>query len=781
MTAYGAWQYSGGNGMRVGMAVSNTAVNTASATVTFTVDIYTDNQYSWPSDAQTLNYSGDLTGSTGYTNSQGPGSTARDTKVYVYTYSTWGSSPGNRTFTATVGDAVNGVTPTVSMTVAIPARPYGIPAPPSAVTLVRDSDTQGTLTWTRNSTAGGPYDSQTIRARIWYENGSYKNWTLWYNTAVVSGAASSFVKTTEYSANNAYMLSIRANNGYGSSAFTDSNPIFMTPNAPTGVSSALNSAGTSITTTWNDAAYFYPGVGSWKIQRSVSGGAFADVGTVATQATRTFTDASPAGGTNRYRVQLVISGGVISSAYTQGNAVPFTPTSPAAPTLLSPNGVSVDFVNNPVTFTWQHNPGLDSSAQTHFTIETSINSGGSWQPMFGATDVASALSTYTLPAGNLSNGVPYLWRVRTEGIVSAGYGANSASATVLGSTRPVVTLSSPGAVTNSFPITAVWAYAQTELSPQAAFQAQLYDSSGTVLLQQVDGFNANVSAAFTYTTVTGTSYMVKVRAQSAAGVWSNFASTTTSFVLIPPAVAIATGIYQPCTGTVLISLEPGTVVPGTSVNAESVTIERRAEGEDWVILGQGILIPTDFLDGLPMTHGLNEYRITALSSAPSTAVGPILQVYGTDGNAEGDPLWVWVSYGDHFEFDLRVHGDVEISEITGRNKANQHFLGREKPVALVGQNTMRSVNVTGALFYDRRCPPPDNENDACTYDSPPAGWRIAGNESEVVCYRDFTGRRLFGTLSDVTVTDRTWPGKAAVSYSVTQVEYTERYVQLVVV
>jgi hypothetical protein len=212
------------------------------------------------------------------------------------------------------------------------------------------------------------------------------------------------------------------------------------------------------------------------------------------------------------------------------------------------------------------------------------------------------------------------------------------------------------------------------------------------------------------------------------------------------------------------------------VATDSVTVERRVDRGEWVTLGFGILVPTDFVDPLPLTNGLNEYRITSASSTGSVSVGPIVQVYGDDGAAFGDPLWTWLSYGDSFENRLRLRGDVATSEKAGRQRTTQHFLGRAKPVAFVGENTDREVSVSGMLTFDRRCPVPDPLT--CVYDSGPQVWRAAGNDAEVVCFRDYTGRRIFGVLSEVTVQDGIWPGHAGVGFSVTEIDFTERYVTL---
>jgi hypothetical protein len=771
---WGEWNGSGGNQMRIGFDISVTGVSSGTPSITWTIDVYTQNQYAYHGNTGHLNYYQDLPlGMTAFTNNEGTSPVYRETKTWTYTYSTFGSSPGHLHLSAEVHDGMNAI-PFVTVTVDIPPRPYDPPAPPSAVVLTRNSDTQVTLNWTRNATTAAPYNNQTVQLRRW--DGATA-WTeaSWASIASVSGTATSYVKNG-LEANHAYQLRIRSENAFASSAWVESNIILMSPAAPSGVTSAMNSTGSAITTTWTDQAYTYPATGTWKIQRSVNGGAFADLGTVAGKTPTSYTD-NTANTTvsNAYRVAAVV--GALLSAYAVAPTVPAA-TPPLAPTLLSPNGSSVDFVNDGAVLTWQHNPGATGVIQTHFTIEKSINAGSTWTALAGATDVASTASSFTLAPGVLSNGVPYLWRVRTEGIVAAGYGPNSAGAAVTGSTKPTVTRTLPTSSTNTYKIIASWVYAQAELYPQAGYQVRLYDSTGTVLLEEINGFDDASSVIFAYAAVSGTSYVVTIAVKSSLGIWSTVSSITTAYVLFPPANVTSSGEYQLCTGTVLLHFAPTAAVVGVTVDIESITLERRTPGSDWVTLATGLLIPTDFLDTLPATHGVNEYRITAVSATPSRATMPLLVVEGADGLNEGDPLWAWVSYGDNFEFDLRVHGELDITETTGRVKAQQYFLGRPKPVALVGQNTRRAVSVGGSLFYDQRCAVP-SAVDLCTYDSPPAAWSEAGITSEVVCYRDFTGRRLFGTLSDISVKDTLWPGMGQVGFSVTEVDFTERYVQLV--
>lgn len=152
MTVYeGAWKYGGGNGMQVVMEVTWSGVNSSSSSVTATVKFYTDNQYAYD-DNQTLDISSNLGSNYSYNNTQGTAQVLRVTRTYTYNYSTWGSSPGNVTFGATVTGTYNGISPTVSATIAIPARPGGPPTVSSATATA--SINQITVSWAASGDPG---------------------------------------------------------------------------------------------------------------------------------------------------------------------------------------------------------------------------------------------------------------------------------------------------------------------------------------------------------------------------------------------------------------------------------------------------------------------------------------------------------------------------------------------------------------------------------------------------------------------------------------------------
>ncbi len=203
----------------------------------------------------------------------------------------------------------------------------------------------------------------------------------------------------------------------------------------------------------------------------------------------------------------------------------------------------------------------------------------------------------------------------------------------------------------------------------------------------------------------------------------------------------------------------------------SVTIQRRLPGSDWVTLVNDLTLPNDFIDILPSTTGLNEYRIIAANTAPAYRTLPIVEVQGTDGQV-GDGLWAFVAYGAAFAKVLRVHGELSIKNTTGLDRGNFPLAGRRWPIGVDGENAHQAIDVSGSLFYDEQCPADDPED--CRHDSPPSDWEDAALTAGLVCYRDYTGRRIFGAISDVD-TEAGYPGMATVGFKVTREDYTEQY------
>lgn len=220
----GAWEYAGGNGMQVAMDVTWSAVNSGSSSVTATVKFYTDNQYTY-SDAQVLNISNNLGSNYSFTNNSGSSEVYRTERTYTYTYSTWGSSPGSVTFSATIEGAYNGVTPTVSAAVAIPARPGG---PPTVSTATATAGIrQATVSWSASGDPG-------ITSYSVYRNNDP-------NQLVYNSTGTSFTDTGRGNGESMYYI-VYANSPAGSGYKLTST--VTTPSLPTTPSSLAANAAT---------------------------------------------------------------------------------------------------------------------------------------------------------------------------------------------------------------------------------------------------------------------------------------------------------------------------------------------------------------------------------------------------------------------------------------------------------------------------------------------------------------------------------------------------------
>lgn len=430
---WGDWEYSGGNGMRVGIEFSWENPAHGDSSVDCSIDIYTQNQFSY-SDSQALNYNSYLANNLeahdgkSFTNSQGSSATLRDSVTYRYNYggSSYGSSPGSRTFTATISGAFNGVTPSASVTTNIPARPYASPAAPTSPSVTRLGDTQQRVNWVNQNTAGEPYSSLTIQRAI--GAGSF------FELAAGIGVTTQYIDSTTV-ANQKYSYKVRSNlTGFASSAYTSAVTVWTAPGTPTITTTLTNITGPPVgkrinwsnTTSYSEyqtvVVAYKDGVDQGAI--AVLSAGVTSFDHLTTHATRPYTT------TNKWKYYtyaqttsgaLIYSGASGWTEETTGTTLP-----PLAPTNLTPNGSTVDptIAQN---LTWTHNPqSPDTSLQSKYALRHRLSGSGSWTNVGPTT---SGTSQYSLPSNTYSSGQSMEWQVATYGTDPA-QGAWSASATV---------------------------------------------------------------------------------------------------------------------------------------------------------------------------------------------------------------------------------------------------------------------------------------------------------------------------------------------------------------
>lgn len=312
---WGGWHYAGNNGMRVGMEDhSGSGVDTNSGSFSWSVNIWTGNQYNY-NDNMTLNHSN---GSTNFNNTQATGtSTMRVTIGRSYGYSTWGSSPGSVATNANVSGAYNGSTPSHSYSTGIPARPYAPPYAPSGVTCTRNSDTAATIS------GSCPADAQRPLTTVHYLRHRFTGST-WYDDGIRYSAYAGSWQDTGLAANNVYRFYMLSENPAGNNgAWIEANQYaWMTPAAPSAVTAVQE--GANVRVRWTNNAYVAAQV-THKIERKVGTGSWVSVATGIAQGTLTWLDTAAGEGPNTYRVATTVSVGPLSSAWTSTAQLPKVP------------------------------------------------------------------------------------------------------------------------------------------------------------------------------------------------------------------------------------------------------------------------------------------------------------------------------------------------------------------------------------------------------------------------------------------------------------------------
>lgn len=418
---WGAYEYSSGLGIRVGIDVDWDPVVHGDATVDATVKIYTQNDGGSYDDSQTLNYGGSIGGSTNFTNNDAGAAVLRATKTYTYTYgvSSYGSTPGNKTFTAALSGAFNGVTPSKSVTSAIPARPFGAPAAPTDAAASRLSDTSTKISWTNNRTIAEPWDNIRIEKSI--NGGAY---SLILDT--VASAATSYA--WDSLADNKYQFRVRAENAIGNSAYDTTLTIYTTPSTPTGCT-RTGTNGTNQDIAWSNNSPGYTEY-STEIWRSINSAAYTLVHTSPTGDVG-WTDTYPAAHPTdrfKYKVRHRTTAGTQGILYSVFSGVTTETTgstsAPNAPTHLAPDNSAT--INPAVinALSWVHNP-TDGTAQTKFEPQWKVQGAGAWTAV---AEVTSAVQSWSPAANTFTDNSIIEWQVRTKG-ADATASAWSATAT----------------------------------------------------------------------------------------------------------------------------------------------------------------------------------------------------------------------------------------------------------------------------------------------------------------------------------------------------------------
>lgn len=554
--------------------------------------------------------------------------------------------------------------------------PPALPAAPTSVSATRVSDTQHTVSWTRNATTAAPYSSQSVQRST--DGGS------WATVATVSGTATSWTDTTT-SADHSYAYRVVATNSAGSATSTASATIYTTPAVP-GTPAAVKS-GANIVLTFTNAARHDAGI---KVYESQNGGAFALLATVATADLTTWTHVAPSAAvTHAYKV-ATYNGALISDQSAASNTVQLA-AAPNAPTGLGPTTVH-DATEN-VTLTWQHNP-VDTSPQSTFQVQHRTAGAGTWTTV---TAVTSATSAWVLPGGTYANPTTVEWQVRTKG-AHADYSPWSATASLPSSARPTGTISSPAdaSVVATSELTVSWAFYDAEGKEQVAWQVDLLDDLGAVV-ESLPGVGDATTATLAATLSDGFAGSARLLVQDADGMWSlaDEVDFTVAYALPPTPVVVAT--WDPDAATVSLAITNPATGAG-EVDADHVNVWRSLDSGAFVLIAEGVPLNTTVTDYSPTVAGDNDYYAVAVSALPSTAQSATVTVTTPEaGDTAGGA--VWISGGADLSVVCKALTNPDVQIDPGAAETVLHrFEGRDAPTLFESPDDSLTLGLEADIF-----------------------------------------------------------------------------------
>lgn len=757
VTKYSGRTGSVGGRTKLVVTMSPSSVKNSTSSVTITAKLYWDSKYRTQDSHNTVKMTGSLGSWTGGSSFNGTSKLLHTMKKTVST-----SYSGSKKITVTGYISNVEASPgshKVTASITIPKRPVSKPKTPTNVNMALLSDNRMKTTWSHSSSTAQPVSSYTVQ----YQRLDGSSWTGWMHSATVKGKS----YTSNPGVNNkSYRRRVRANNSAGSSAWAYSNYVRMQPYAPVNVRAKVQPSGSDIKVTWDFNSPAETTCFKLQLQRRVNGGSWTTVSSSFGQVkskpyTSSYTDTSPGAGSNQYRIKIINNCEGSDSVWSESNTVS-TIVPPKAPTNLSPDGNVVDFTGD-VVFTWTHHDAGDGADQSHYDLRYRAEGETAWTYAPDGGN-ASVKSEHLFEGGELENGVNYEWQVKTQGNTKESYGPWSKSAFVTGWTAPVVAIKegAPPNPLTALPVPLAWTYAQDEGQGQIEWQARLYAlGSGDVfdsILEEKSAESASKSTTFSTAITDGERYGVMVRARSSQGQWSEWSETTFDVELLVPAELRVSLEYNSSTGQMNLNLASDEAVPGETAEIVSVDVERRINGGDWLPIMVNIPFDaeTTLVDNIPGTWAVNEYRVTARTDAPSAGVfGPFRKtVTPYVGNTEN---WLFLNYGETFDFALKMQGDLSLSGSYDRSKETQKLLGRKKPISLLGEQLSREHQVTGTVEYHEECEfplVPDIPDDVVgsAYFDDAKAWNFskvqAGPESRITADAHFRAKR-YGYLMDV--------------------------------
>lgn len=590
------------------------------------------------------------------------------------------------------------------------------PGTPTNVAATRVSDTQATLTWQNNYPSNGAPETNDFEIK--------NNNSGWTSFTTLSATSSATISTAP---NQKLEFHVRAwNSGAGVSAWSASTaPIYTTPGAPTNAT-ATKQANLDIAVAFTEnVAYTEHEHEVW--HGTVSGGTTTwDAAPLATLASgvTSYTHVAPsASQVHVYRVRAKAGSPALYSAYATTSSVQLL-VAPNAPTW----GNNPDYADRAAALdvTWVHN-SVDTSPQSAYELSTSTDGGTTW---VSSGKVASTTSKRTLAASTYAANAAVTMRVRTWGAAttggSDGTGASAWSANdlVTFKTAPTTSVTSPANSSTYTDATLRTNISFTQAEAATFVKAELELKQGATLLETL---TSTIRTGITFKTAVnnGTSYTVRARVQDSNGLWSAWATSTFTVTYQAPVPAVVKTTFLPDSG--MGQLDLTIAAPGTGqAAATTVTITRTIDGvTETVVQDYPVSSALTFLDTTPVVRGTNTYTVTTKSSlgAQKTVTADLVT---------NELRRAYLSKGAGFASVGVFGANLKISEDLSVASDTVQAAGRTKPIGLYGVETSVKLKVDSFIY----------EGLGSTVDQLRTLLLTPGK----ACYRDASGRRVFGSV-----------------------------------
>lgn len=388
---------------------------------------------------------------------------------------------------------------------------------------------------------------------------------------------------------------------------------------------------------------------------------------------------------------------------------------PLPPDMLDPSDGWVMPTTPSVRLSWRHNP-TDTSTQTGYVLEVKDHNSEDWIKL---DPVKSVDSWHDLTKANIDFTLVKTidWRVSTSGVLADVYSEPSKIGTIhvdQVASSQVMKPAKDSTVTS--PVVDV----ECETNATVPFVWRIGLWRGGKLVAQVDGRNVDgtkFSAQFDGLKDT-TQYEIHPYVGSVnllEGIVSTF---TTGFAdVAAPAV---TGEWDSDRGTTYLR------IVNTPAHKSNVEVAR-LDGKVWVPIYHDLPLDAAVTDYTPPVLEKLQYRVTVKDEAGNVSYGyatVIPRIRNVYLSSRDGQIWACLKWNPEH---TRTSGLANMQE--------QYFLGRSRPVLMTGEETTRTISLSGVIARDE--------------ESELERWDTVSTYGMPLFYRDPTGLCMWVGVSDV--------------------------------